>query len=62
MTQKQKKQLKRDIKNLLERSYEDDGNSYEIEFRCMLEDIYDVWEELTKSSETDIIRLLNSYK
>ena len=62
MTQKQKNQLKRDIKNLLERSYEDDGNSYEIEFRCMLEDIYDVWEELTKSSERDIIRLLNSYK
>ena len=48
MTKKQKTQLKRDIKNLLERSYEDDGNSYEIEFRCMLEDIIYNWTELTE--------------
>lgn len=46
MTQKDKKILKRNIKQLLKRSYEDDGNSYELEFRDMLEDIVNVWEEL----------------
>ena len=47
MTQREKNKIKRDIRNLLEDSYEDDCNSYELEFRDMLENILDKWEEIT---------------
>jgi hypothetical protein len=47
MTKKDKKQFLKEIKNLLQESYEDDGNSYELEFRGMLEEIVSVWSELT---------------
>ena len=45
MTQNKERVIRRDIRKLVERSYEDDGNSYEIEFRNLLEYI---WEELDK--------------
>lgn len=47
MTKTAKLNLYRDIKRLIKRSYEDDGNSYELEFRDMLEEIVDKWKELT---------------
>ena len=47
MTKTAKRELLREIKMLLKRSYEDDGNSYEIEFRCELENIVSIWNELT---------------
>lgn len=46
MTQKDKKQLKRNIEALLKRSYVDDDNSYELEFREMLEIIANEWDEI----------------
>ena len=48
MTQKNKRSLLVEIKRLLKRSYEDDGNSYELEFREELEKIVDCWNELVK--------------
>jgi len=45
MTQNKEKKILGDIKRLVRRSYEDDGNSYEIEFRNLLEYI---WDELDK--------------
>ena len=57
MTQKDKRALKRNIKQLLKYSYEDDGNSYELEFRDMLEQIVDVWDELITSRKGRTSRL-----
>lgn len=50
MTRKEKNALLREIKYLLKRSYEDDGNTYELEFRSELEEIVDRWGELTVSN------------
>lgn len=47
MTQKQKDRYKKNIERLIKRSYEDDGNTYEIEFRCMLESVLSDWDKLT---------------
>ena len=48
MKQKDKRSLLVEIKRLIKRSYEDDGNSYELEFREELEKIVDCWDELVK--------------
>lgn len=53
MTQKDKKELKRNIEALLKRSYVDDGNSYELEFREMLEIIANEWDEITTSPKLE---------
>lgn len=53
MTQKEKKQLKRNIEALLKRSYVDDGNSYELEFREMLEIIANEWDEIITSPKLE---------
>lgn len=49
MTQKDKNNLLRKIKNLLRESYDDYGNSYELEFRGMLEEIVSCWNDLIGS-------------
>ena len=53
MTQKEKKQLKRNIEALLKRSYVDNGNSYELEFKEMLEIIANEWDEIIATPEAE---------
>lgn len=51
MTITREKEIRRDIRALVKRSYEDDGNSYEIEFRDLLEWIFDVLDKDIKKQE-----------
>ena len=51
MTITKEKEIRRDIRALVKRSYEDDGNSYELEFRGMLEWIWEVLDKDIKRQE-----------
>ena len=51
MTITKEKEIRRDIRALVKRSYEDDGNSYELEFRGLLEDIFDILDKDIKKQE-----------
>lgn len=48
MTQKDKRTLLLEIKELLQESYDDEAHSYELEYREMLEKIVEYWSELVR--------------